>query len=209
MSLSPWLDRLREVDVAGFYFINGSLRNGFFDSLMPFITNKWNFTAPIVLLLLYVLLFRPRRDQILAASALAVVLLADASTSFLKDLFHRIRPCNALQQVHLLKEAVCTNSFSFPSNHASNMFAIAVFFSYNYRKLVIPCFTTAGLIGYSRIYLGAHYPTDVMAGVVWGMLVGFPAAMIAERLTRVGQVDDPIRSSEKEDQPVSRLRSSQ
>ena len=209
MSLSPWLDRLREVDVAGFYFINGSLRNGFLDSLMPLITNKWNFTVPIVLLLLYVLLFRPRRDQILAASAVAVVLLADASTYFLKDHFHRIRPCNALPQVHLLNGAVCTNSFSFPSNHASNVFAIAAFFSYNYRKLVIPCFIIAGLIGYSRIYLGAHYPTDVMASVVWGMLVGFPAAMIAERLTRVGQVDDPIRSSEKEDPPVSRLTSSQ
>jgi len=89
------------------------------------------------------------------------------------------------------------------------MFAIAAFFSYNYRRLMLPCFITAALVGYSRIYLGVHYPTDVMAGFVWGMLVGFPAAMIAERLTRVGQVDDPIRSDEKEDQPASRVRSSQ
>ncbi len=209
MSISPWLERLRQMDVAGFYLINGSLRNGFLDSLMPFITNKWNFTAPIVLLLLYVLLFRPRRDQVMAVTAVAVVLLSDVTSYFLKDLFHRIRPCHALQEVRLLEGAICGNAFSFPSNHASNMFAIAAFFAYNYRKLVIPCFIAAALIGYSRVYLGTHYPTDVMAGVVWGMLVGFPAAMIAERLTRIRQVDDPIRSGEKEDQPVPRLRSSQ
>ncbi len=205
MSLSPWLERLREVDVAGFYLINGTLRNEFFESVMPFITDKWNFAAPLGILLVLVFLFRPRRDRILAVSAIAVVLLADVSTHFLKDLFHRVRPCHTLPQVHLLKAAVCTGSFSFPSNHASNMFAIAVFLSYNYRRLVIPSFITAALIGYSRIYLGAHYPADVMAGVIWGALVGLPAAVMVERLTRVGRIDDPIRPREKEDRPVSRL----
>lgn len=205
MSLSLWLERLRQVDVAAFYFINGTLRNEVFDSVMPFITDKWNFAAPLGILLVLVFLFRPRRDRILAVSAIAVVLLADVSTYVLKDLFHRVRPCHALPQVHLLKRAACTGSFSFPSNHASNMFAIAVFFSYNYRSLVIPSFITAALIGYSRIYLGAHYPADVMAGVIWGVLVGLLAAIMVERLTRVGRIDDPILPREKEDRPVSRL----
>ena len=192
MPFSLWLERLREMDVAGFYLINGSLRNEFFDSLMPFITDKWNFTVPLGLLVLYVLLFRPKRDRILAVSAIAVVLLADATADFLKDLFHRIRPCHALQQVYLLRGAVCTNSFSFPSNHATNMFAIAAFFSYNYRNLVVPSYLAAALVGYSRIYLGVHYPADVMAGLLCGALLGFPAAIMAERLTRLGQVDDPV-----------------
>ena len=209
MSLSPLLERLREVDVAAFYFINGTVRNELFNSVMPFITDKWNFAAPLGILLVLVFLLRPRRDWILAVSAIAVVLLADASTNFLKDLFHRVRPCHVLPQVHLLKAAVCTGSFSFPSNHASNMFAIAAFFSYNYRRLVIPFFITAALIGYSRIYLGVHYPADVMAGVIWGVLVGLPAAIVVERLTRVGRIDDLIRPREKEDRPVSRLNVSQ
>ena len=199
MSLSPWLEKLREADVAGFYLINGSLRNAFLDSVMPFIADKWNFALPLGVLLLYILLFRPRRDRILALSVIVVVLLADGTATFLKDLFHRIRPCHALQAVHLLKGALCTNSFSFPSNHAGNMFAIATFFSYNYRRLLIPLFFTAALIAYSRIYLGSHYPADVVAGVIWGVLVGFPAAMTAESLTRIGRTQDPIRPAENVD----------
>jgi len=204
MSFSLWLERLREIDVAGFYLINRSLRNEFFDSLMPFISNKWNFAVPLGLLLLFVFLFRPKRDRILAVSAIAVVLLADATAYFLKDVFHRIRPCHILQQVDLLRGAACTNSYSFPSNHATNMFAIAAFFSYNYRALVVPSYLAAALVGYSRIYLGVHYPADVMAGLLCGALLGFPAAIMAERLTRFGQIDDPVRAGQKEGRSATR-----
>ena len=209
MSFSLWLERLREMDVASFYLINKTLRNEFFDSLMPFVTNKWNFAVPLGLLLLFVLLFRQKRDRILAVSAIAVVLLADATAYFLKDVFQRIRPCHVLQQVYLLRGAFCTNSFSFPSNHAANMFAIAAFLSYNYRSLVVPSYLAAALVSYSRIYLGVHYPADVMAGLFCGMLLGFPAAIMAERLTRLGKVEDSNRAGQKEDRPASRLISSQ
>jgi undecaprenyl-diphosphatase len=243
MSLSSWLEKLHRVDLAGFYLINGSLRNAFFDTLMPFITDKWNAALPLALLFLYVLLFRPKRDRILVIAALAVVLVADATTQILKNLFHRIRPCDVLEKaicwpplaVHLgyanrlagaillygkdlfqyvkdlfqpggaaitginLKGVVRHGSFSFPSNHASNIFALAAYFSYNYRRLALPCFVAAFLVGYSRIYLGAHYPMDVLAGAAWGMFVGFFAAVVAERLMRARRADDPIRPAEKQD----------
>lgn len=180
MSFSPWLQRLREMDVTVFYLINRSLRNEFFDSLMPFLTDKWNLVVPLGLLLLYVLLFRPKRDRILVISAVAVVLVADSTTQLVKNLFHRIRPCAVLEKaicstplaVHLdyanrltgailfyvkdlfqpgwaaitginLKGVVRHGSFSFPSNHASNIFALAAYFSYNYRKLELPFFIVA------------------------------------------------------------------
>ena len=193
MLIASWFDRVREWDVAGFHLIAINLQNGFFDSLMPFITDKWNFTAPLALLSLYLILFRPRRDLLLAASAVAVVLLADGTTQIFKDLVQRIRPCHVFQQVQLLQGAVCTGSFSFPSNHASNIFALAAFISYNYRRLAIPSFLAAGLVGFSRIYLSVHYPTDVLAGAAWGMLLGFMAGMAARRLTRFGQGHDPTR----------------
>lgn len=202
-------ERLREWDIAGFHLIAINLQNGFFDSLMPFITDKWNFIAPLALLSLYLIFFRPRRDLILAISAVAVVLLADGTTQIFKDLVQRIRPCHVFQQVQLLHGAVCTDSFSFPSNHASNTFALAAFISYNYRKLAIPSFLIAILVGYSRIYLTAHYPTDVLAGAAWGMLLGFTVAMVARRLMRFSQADEPPRTDATKESLVSHTKPSQ
>ena len=202
-------ERLREWDIAGFHLIALNLQNGFFDSLMPFITDKWNFIAPLALLSLYLIFFRPRRDLILAISAVAVVLLADGTTQIFKDLVQRIRPCHVFQQVQLLHGAICTDSFSFPSNHASNTFALAAFISYNYRKLAIPSFLIAILVGYSRIYLTAHYPTDVLAGAAWGMLLGFTVAMVAGRLMRFSQADEPPRTDSTKESLVSHTKPSQ
>jgi len=207
--IASWFDSVREWDVAGFRLIAISLQNGFFDSLMPFITDKWNFIAPLALLSLYLILCRPRKDLILAISAVAVVLLADGTTQIFKDLVQRIRPCHVFQQVQLLHGAVCTDSFSFPSNHASNTFALAAFISYNYRMLAIPSFLIASLVGYSRIYLTAHYPTDVLAGAAWGMLLGFTVAMVARRLMRFSQADEPPRTDATKESLVSHTKPSQ
>lgn len=202
-------ERLREWDIAGFHLITINLQNGFFDSLMPFITDKWNFIAPLALLSLYLIFFRPRRDLILAISAVALVLLADGTTQIFKGLVQRIRPCHVFQQVQLLHGAICTDSFSFPSNHASNTFALAAFISYNYRKLAIPSFLIAILVGYSRIYLTAHYPTDVLAGAAWGILLGFTVAMVARRLMRFSQADEPPRTDSTKESLVSHTKPSQ
>ncbi|MBI4380877.1 MAG: phosphatase PAP2 family protein [candidate division NC10 bacterium] len=202
-------ERLREWDIAGFHLIAINLQNGFFDLLMPFITDKWNFIAPLALLSLYLIFFRPRRDLILAISAVAVVLLADGTTQIFKDLVQRIRPCHVFQQVQLLHGAICTDSFSFPSNHASNTFALAAFISYNYRRLAIPSFLIAILVGYSRIYLTAHYPTDVLAGAAWGMLLGFTVGMVARRLMRFSQADEPPRTDSTKESLVSHTKPSQ
>ena len=209
MLIASWFDSVREWDVAGFHLIAIHLQNGFFDSLMPFITDKWNFTAPLALLSLYLILFRPRRDLLLAASAVAVVLLADGTTQILKDIVQRIRPCHVFQQIQLLHGAVCTDSFSFPSNHASNTFALAAFISYNYRRLAIPSFLAACLVGYSRIYLSTHYPTDVLAGAALGMLLGFTVAMAASRLMRFSQTDEPPRTDATNESLASHTKPSQ
>jgi membrane-associated phospholipid phosphatase len=69
---------------------------------------------------------------------------------------------------------------------------------------VVPSYLAAALVGYSRIYLGVHYPADVMAGLLCGALVGFPAAIMAKRLTRFGQIDDPVRAGQKEGRSATR-----
>jgi undecaprenyl-diphosphatase len=207
--IASWFDSVREWDVAGFHLITINLQNGFFDSLMPFITDKWNFLAPLAVLSLYLIFCRPRKDLILAISAVALVLLSDGTTQILKDIVQRIRPCHVFQQIHLLHGAVCTDSFSFPSNHASNTFALAAFISYNYRRLAIPSFLAACLVGYSRIYLSNHYPTDVLAGAALGMLLGFTVAMAARRLMRFSQADEPPRTDATNESLVSHTKPSQ
>ena len=85
MSVSLWLERLRGWDEVGFHLLNGSLRNRFFDLLMPFVSNKWNFAIPLGVLLLYVLLFRPKRDRIITIAAIVVILLAGMKITFLGE----------------------------------------------------------------------------------------------------------------------------
>lgn len=183
MPVLPWLERLREWDEAGFYLINRSLRNPFFDLLMPFVSNKWNFALPVAVLFGYILLFRPKRDRIIALSVIAVILLTDETSQFLKDLFERTRP------FHPLRDTTRPVSFSFPSNHASNMFALAAFLSYNYSRLWWLCLPAAALVGYSRIYVGSHYPLDVLGGALWGVLVGLLSAVAVRRLILVRIVE--------------------
>lgn len=199
MSVLPWLERLREWDEAGFRLINGSLRNGLFDLLMPFVSNKWNFALPAVVLLVYVLLFRPKRDRIIAVSAIAVILLTDETSQFLKDLFQRIRPCGVLNAAACLR----VRSFSFPSNHAGNMFALAAFLSYNYSRSGLLCFPIAALVGYSRIYVGSHYPFDVLGGALWGILVGLLGAAAIQRLMRITRVQHTSNARDTKDHPAS------
>ncbi len=196
MSVLPWLERLREWDEAGFHLINGSLRNQIFDLLMPFVSNKWNFALPVAVLLIYVLLFRPKRDRIIVVSAIAVILLTDETSQLLKDLFQRTRP------FHPLRDTTRLVSFSFPSNHASNMFALAAFLSYNYSRSWLLCFPAAALVGYSRIYVGSHYPFDVLGGALWGVLIGLLGAAAVQRLMRIARVQHASRSRNKKDHPA-------
>ena len=196
MSVLPWLERLREWDEAGFRLINGSLRNRFFDLLMPFVSNKWYFALPVAVLLIYVLLFRPKRDRIIVVSVIAVILLTDGTSQLLKDLFQRTRP------FHPLRDTTRLVSFSFPSNHASNMFALATFLSYNYSRAGLLCFPAAALVGYSRIYVGSHYPFDVLGGALWGVLIGLLGAAAVQRLMRIARVQHASRSRGKKDHPA-------
>jgi undecaprenyl-diphosphatase len=73
-----------------------------------------------------------------------------------------------LEAVRLL--VGCTHSLSFPSSHAANISAQALLFAYLYRPLVFPLFLVAAAVGYSRVYVGVHYPSDVAGGVLVGLI---------------------------------------
>jgi undecaprenyl-diphosphatase len=104
------------------------------------------------------------------ATALAVS-IADFLGATLKELIARDRPCHVLS--HIKGIANCSNSFSFPSNHAINSFTFATIITCAYKNFALILYILALLIGYSRVYLGVHYPTDVLSGALCGILIGY------------------------------------
>ncbi len=190
-ALSRLTDIVSRWDRTLFHLVNDQSRNVVFDWLLPALSDKWNFAIPAVLLLLWLTLKAGRRGRLLAAGAILLVLLTDAGAQLAKNLIQRPRPCHTLEAVHLL--LACTSSSSFPSNHAANIFALVTLFVYTYRYLLLPAYTLAVLVGYSRIYVGVHYPLDVLAGAMWGSLLA--ALMI------VGSRRVPLFSLETEGEP--------
>ena len=100
-----------------------------------------------------------------------VAIVDPVSHYMMKPLFGRIRPCYELGDIRLL--VGCGGRFSFPSNHAANAFSIACVVVYFYRKYAALLITSAVLISLSRIYLGRHYPSDVLGGAVLGILTAW------------------------------------
>lgn len=168
------------IDVSIFYFINHSLANPLFNKFFPFITNLNNWLLTYIILWFICLLKGGRAGKVAAIGAIFVIVLSDqTSSNLLKNLFHRIRPCNALSDVNIL--VGCTSSFSFPSSHAVNNFAIATFFFKFFPKLKWVLFGTAFLVALSRPYVGVHYPSDVFFGALIGICIGLFTAYAAQK----------------------------
>lgn len=178
------IDFLYSIDVSIFYFINGTLANPLFDKLMPFITEVKNWYL-VYVLLWFIILFKGGKYRIaMAVSMILLITITDqVSSSLLKNLIERVRPCNALPDVHLL--AGCTGSFSFPSSHAVNNFAAAMFFGYFYRHLRWILFSVATIVALSRIFVGVHYPSDVIGGAMIGIILGYICIKICEMIKKI------------------------
>lgn len=167
---------LYSIDLSVFYFINHKLANPVFDKFFVFITdvNHWYIAYIILLCICYIK--GGRIGKIAALASLLLVAFSDQLSSFfIKHWVARIRPCNALSDARALID--CSGSYSFPSSHAVNNFAVFAFFSSIYPKLKWVLFVTAFLVSFSRIYVGRHYPSDVLGGAVIGASIGYVFSM--------------------------------
>ena len=158
---------LTEIDTAVFYFINVSLANPFFDWFMPFITEKTHWFPVWGVLIIGLLWKGGKKGRITVLLVIPLILLSDQlSAHVLKPLFARPRPCVTLSNVHLL--VGLKTSFSFPSAHAANFFALATHFNYFYPKYRWIYFGAAFLVALSRVSIGVHYPLDIIGGGILG-----------------------------------------
>jgi undecaprenyl-diphosphatase len=168
---------LYSIDVAIFHFINGTLANPVTDKLMPFITDVTHWYL-VYILLWFIILFKGGKYRVgLALGMILLVVISDqVSSNLLKNLVERPRPCKVLENVHLL--VTCTDSYSFPSSHAVNNFAAAMFFTFFYKRLKWILFSVATVMALSRIFVGVHYPSDVVGGALIGMIIGYILAIV-------------------------------
>jgi undecaprenyl-diphosphatase len=164
------LEALLTWDEGVFRILNEDWVHPLLDRLMSSVTDARNYQLPFILgaiLILFVGRIRGLRFLVLAVVS---VVVADAIGNYaFKQVFLRARPCIVLEGVRLL--VGCTNSPSFPSNHAINAGALATLVVLYMPRVWLPAAALAVLVGYSRIYVGAHYPLDVLAGGVLGIVV--------------------------------------
>jgi undecaprenyl-diphosphatase len=159
-------------DIFLFHFINRQGQNSFFDWFMPFMTDLKNFTYVLLLLGLWVLWKERKTGIIFLIFIGATLAITDQfSSKLLKEWVGRIRPCHVLQGVRLLTD--CNTSYSFPSSHAVNIFAAAFFLSQPFHRMAFLLYGIAAIVGYSRIYMGIHYPLDVIGGAGIGLLIAY------------------------------------
>lgn len=168
------METLLELDKNLFIFLN-SLGSERFDGFWLFITKQINW-IPIFLIIMY-LVFKHLgwRHALMIILVMALLIaLTDQTTNLFKNYFQRLRPVNNTDLDDIIHFVHKRSSFSFISGHASNSMA-AAFFLYKvlkpYLKYMGFIFLWPLIFAYSRIYLGLHYPGDILAGYIWGILM--------------------------------------
>lgn len=169
---------LSTIDSDLFLFLNG-LHTEWMDKVMVHLTDMWVW-MPLYLLLIYwtIKKYGKRCWWVILALAFVVLCSDQLSAHVCKPLFHRLRPCynTDFQDIIHLPKGMAGGKYGFVSSHAANTFAIAAFLTpalCRYRPWVgIALYLWAFISSYSRIYIGYHYPGDIVCGAILGVLVG-------------------------------------
>jgi len=197
------LEFLKSADRGLFLFLNG-MHNSFFDFVMYWASDRFIW-IPFYLVLLYVIIKAFGKKTFLALFLVAAMItISDqVSSTLVKNEVQRLRPCHTPEiesRVHLVN-GYCGGSYGFFSSHASNTWALAVFLILVFRRsggnaqsvfkndkklrlffATLICY--AAVVSYSRVYLGSHYPGDVIAGIAFGSLLSFIFAHIFFRFQK-------------------------
>jgi undecaprenyl-diphosphatase len=168
---------LDQIDKSLFLFLN-SLNSPAWDRIMWIISGKATWVPLYIIILLLVWdRYRKKILVILPVMILAVVISDQLSVHAFKEVFMRLRPCHepSLEGLVHIVNGKCGGKYGFVSSHASNSFAVALISLLLLKKRWFTVFILvwASVVGYSRIYLGVHYPGDVICGAILGSVAGW------------------------------------
>ena len=172
------METIIDLDKLFFIFLN-SLGSEFFDSFWIFVTNKKS-SIPLYFFLIYYIFKKLSNNDFLKYLILIIILIVftDQFSGLFKDYFERFRPCHDTSindSIRIVKEG-CGGLYGFFSAHAANSFALATFFYFSFRKFSSNfkyLFLWAIIVSYSRIYIGVHFPGDVIIGSCFGIITGY------------------------------------
>lgn len=185
------LDKILDFDKWLFKYINSNFTNSFFDAVFPVWRESITWVPLYLFLVLFIFINFKSKGWIWFLLALLLPSLTDIlSSHFIKEIIERPRPCKNVdltETVRLLLNR-CPDSFSFTSSHATNHFGIAVFiflslkqFLGNYKWIFI---FWAASISYGQVYVGVHYPLDILGGALVGILSGWIAHFIFNKVNQ-------------------------
>ncbi len=172
-------EKIEKIDQWLFVQVNSTMTNPLFDQVMPFMRESLHWVPLYLFLIVFALLNFKGKGAWWIVFFIVTVALTDMIGNYgFKHNFQRLRPCNDpdfFMHVRLLVNH-CSSGFSFTSNHAANHFGIATFFYITTRswlkRWAITGWVWAGIISYAQVYVGVHYPLDILGGALLGLLIG-------------------------------------
>jgi membrane-associated phospholipid phosphatase len=175
MSLLDWLDHL---DKSLFVLIQHDSDHSIMDTVMPLLRDPYTWIPLYVFMLCYIL-FKNKNKAVLfiLLSVLTFAITDSLAAQVLKPLFGRLRPCHDPGMQQLVRSVIdCGGLYSMPSNHAANHFGLAAFWFYSIRSITGKkwhwLWFWAAAVCYAQVYVGKHYPFDVLVGATIGFLTG-------------------------------------
>ena len=165
--------KIVEIDKQAMVFFNKTIANPIFDFIMPIITDQNFLVFSGLILIGYLAYYGEKRGRIAILVLLIAASFSDAICfQLIKPWVARIRPSHEFYEyINLLVSK--GGKYSFPSNHAANSFVFATVLSYFYDKNRTLLYTIASTIAFSRVYVGVHYPLDIIFGSIIGYIISW------------------------------------